>query len=473
MKRTTIFALSGAGVLAAVFALSSTAEPNKPAGNAPKVKKGAHESDVAAQMDKLVEAEWGKQKLDASELSDDAEFLRRATLDITGQIPTSDDARAFLLSNDPDKRHKKIDELLDSPLYAEHWAFTWAQRLLEGSKLLMFQGDRAGSYKQWFRESFASNKPYNQFVTEIVGAEGDTDSNGATAWLVSLQDAGEAGMAASAARNFLGLQIQCAQCHDSKVNDWKRPDFWGVAAFFSRTKVRRVIDPQTKMPTGTFEIIDLPRGESAIPDTNPPQVIEPKYLEGKELYRPGGKPEKTREFKNPKKPENSFIGGRRPGHHESPVQPRCLRPHDRRLQGERLRPQAPDPHHLQHEGLPALQQAEPHERQGRALLLARQARRAHSRPDVLLAHGRHRTRERPRPRHGSRPRRTDETALPRRLCLPLRQRRRRIGGCVQRDDPSGASPHEQSPDPERPESHRDLDAGQDPAEVRDRGSAAG
>lgn len=312
MRKNTLFALAGASALAALVALSwpntITAETKKPVAAAPKAKKGSQETEVAAQIDALIAAEWAAQKLDASDLADDSEFLRRATLDITGQIPTADDARAFLMNNDPDKRRKKIDELLESPLYAEHWAFTWSQRLLGGSRLLQINGGRAGSYKQWFREAFANNMPYNKYVHEIVAAEGDSDSNGATAWLVSLQDAGEAGMAASASRHFLGVQIQCAQCHDSKVNDWKMPDFWGVAAFFSRTRVRRVIDPETKMPTGVFEIIDLPRGEAAIPETNPPQVVDPRFLEGKALPRPGGTP-KGLKVKTPKNPDRAFVAG--------------------------------------------------------------------------------------------------------------------------------------------------------------------
>ena len=140
MKRTTLFALSSAIALAAFIALAwpqaSTAEPKKPVANVPKAKKGSQETEVASQIDALIAAEWATQKLEASDLADDSEFLRRATLDITGQIPTAEDARAFLMNNDPAKRQKKIDELLESPLYAEHWAFTWAQRLLEGSKLL-------------------------------------------------------------------------------------------------------------------------------------------------------------------------------------------------------------------------------------------------------------------------------------------------------------------------------------------------
>ena len=162
------------------------------------------------------------------------------------------------------------------------------QRLRGDSKIL--QNPAAGGVpRQWFRDAFAANMPYRQFVNEIVGAEGDSQTNGAAAWVVSLQDSMAAGMASSATRNFLGIQIHCAQCHDSKVNDWKQKDFWGVAAFFARTRVRRVMDPETKMPTNVFEIMDLPRGEVAIPDTNPPQVIEPKFLEGGILFRPGGK----------------------------------------------------------------------------------------------------------------------------------------------------------------------------------------
>lgn len=311
MKRTTFFTLTSAAALAGALLLSlgSSAEPKKPEPALPKGKKGAPEVEIAADLDKAIAAEWDKQKIDPSGTAEDGEFLRRATLDITGEIPTSDEARAFLMSNDPDKRRKKIDELLDSPLYAEHWAFTWAQRLLSGSKILQ-AGDRYGSggYRQWFREAFASNKPYNQFVSDLVGAEGTTESNGATAWLVSLQDSGEAGMAASATRNFLGIQIQCAQCHDSKVNDWKQKDFWGVAAFFVRTKVRRVVDKDNPMMFKYFEVLDLPRGESGIPDMEPVTVVEPRYLEGKELYRPGGKP-KTKEFKNQRNPDRSFIAG--------------------------------------------------------------------------------------------------------------------------------------------------------------------
>ncbi|MBI2922281.1 MAG: DUF1549 domain-containing protein [Planctomycetes bacterium] len=306
MKRSTAFTLASTVLLGTAAALlaprSITAEPGKPGRKTP-----APEVSVSEQLDRLIEQEWQKQNLQPSEMSDDAEFLRRVTLDITGQIPTAEAARAFLMSNESDKRRRKIDELLESPLYAEHWSFLWMQRLLGGTKVL--QNPAAGTTaRQWFREAFASNMPYKQFVNEIVGAEGDSQSNGAAAWVVSLQDSEAAGMASSATRNFLGIQIHCAQCHDSKVNDWKQKDFWGVAAFFARTRVRRIIDPETKMPTGVFEIMDLPRGEVAIPDTNPPQIIEPKYLEGGILFRPGGKPQ-VKEFKPKNNPDRKFLAG--------------------------------------------------------------------------------------------------------------------------------------------------------------------
>ena len=163
-----------------------------------------------------------------SEPCSDAEFLRRASLDTIGVLPTADEARAFLADTDPKKREKLIERLLVHPAWADFWANKWAD-------LLRPAPDHAGVksvyvLNQWLRETFRANLPYDQFVREIITAEGNTHRHGPA---VVYRDKREPeGFTTMFSQLFLGVRLDCAKCHHHPNEKWGQDDFYRFAAFF-------------------------------------------------------------------------------------------------------------------------------------------------------------------------------------------------------------------------------------------------
>ena len=167
----------------------------------------------------------------ASEVCDDATFLRRLTLDITGQLPTVAEATEFLADADPAKRDKCIDRLLACADYADYFANKWSA-LLRNKRVS--PDHQSGNYlfHDWIRDSFYDNKPYDQFVREILTASGDVQSDPPTEWF--RQVATPTAQMEDTAQLFLGTRIQCAQCHHHPYEKWSQQDYYSLAAFFSQ-----------------------------------------------------------------------------------------------------------------------------------------------------------------------------------------------------------------------------------------------
>jgi hypothetical protein len=166
-----------------------------------------------------------------SEVCDDATFMRRAYLDITGLTPTEDAVRAFLADSDPGKRDRLVDQLVDSPQYADLFANKWNMVLRNKRRE---QQDMRGHYAfyLWIRDSLAENKPYDQFVRELIGAAGDVATNPSATWFREVSEANQ--QVEDTAQLFLGLRIQCARCHHHPFEKWSQDDYYSFAAFFSR-----------------------------------------------------------------------------------------------------------------------------------------------------------------------------------------------------------------------------------------------
>jgi hypothetical protein len=175
-----------------------------------------------------------------SELCDDATFMRRVSLDITGTLPTAEQAEAFLSDTNPNKRDRLIDQLLDSPEYADLFANKWNLVLRNRRRQAE---DVSGTYyfHQWVWESIAANKPYNEFVSEIITATGDSTFNPAVVWYREVNENNE--QVEDVAQLFLGVRIQCARCHHHPFERWSQDDYYGLSAFFSRLG-------QKNMPAG-------------------------------------------------------------------------------------------------------------------------------------------------------------------------------------------------------------------------------
>ncbi|MCE9563587.1 MAG: DUF1549 and DUF1553 domain-containing protein [Planctomycetes bacterium] len=210
--------------------------PATPTKTTPSVKGSTKD---AAELAKLIDAEivreLAAEKLSASSRCSDDEFLRRTYLDITGTIPTADKAREFLDSKDSDKRAKLLDELLADPHYGRRMADIWTAKL--------FPIDSANRFvlkeplHKWFEEEFNKNVPWNKLVTALVTAEGTVENNPATTYFLANRSVDK--LTDTTAQHFMGIQLQCAQCHNHPFTTWKQTEYWGMATFYSKISVDR------------------------------------------------------------------------------------------------------------------------------------------------------------------------------------------------------------------------------------------
>lgn len=164
-----------------------------------------------------------------SALCDDATFLRRVTLDTIGTLPTAAEARTFLASTDPQKRAKWVDALLARPEYADYWALIWSDLLRVDRDAITAPG--AVGMTRWLRRQFAENRPYDAFVRDIVTAEGSTTAESPAAFYKVLQTPEV--MSRSLSQLFLGVRIECAQCHHHPSEKWSQDDYFALAGFFT------------------------------------------------------------------------------------------------------------------------------------------------------------------------------------------------------------------------------------------------
>jgi len=230
-------------------------------------------------------AGWRSAGVEVAPLADDAEFHRRLALDLTGTIPTAQAAERFVLDEAADKRERLVDALLASDDYARYWAEVYAGLLL-GQALPTRKKLRAGTV-DWLEEALREGRPYDAMVAEILTATGDIPEGreGSYLFVRGRQNQVEA-LAGATARIFLGVQIECAQCHDHPYYDqYKREDFYRFAAYFGRTRVRIAKKEKNKKKGPLVVAIkERPRGEVHLPlaDGSPGAVIEPRFL-GREV----------------------------------------------------------------------------------------------------------------------------------------------------------------------------------------------
>jgi hypothetical protein len=187
---------------------------------------------VHNEIDRLVYQRLQKLGHLPSEGCTDAEFLRRASLDAIGTLPTAEETMAFLEDKSPDKRAKLIDRLLDHPAWADHWAVKWGD-LVRGNP------SRVGVkpvflMDQWLRDVFRQNKPYDQFVRELLTAQGSTHKSGPPALFRDKRTPEDASGFVS--QVFLGVRLECAKCHHHPSEKWDQKDYYQFAAFFSGTR---------------------------------------------------------------------------------------------------------------------------------------------------------------------------------------------------------------------------------------------
>ena len=182
-------------------------------------------------IDQLVGAKLNNIRVLPSELCTDEQFLRRATIDITGRLPTEEEYLAFMADTDAAKRAKLVDRLLDRKEFSEIWAMKWAE-------LLMVKSNNQVSYKSmflysnWLTDKIANNVPINKMIEEILSASGGTFGNPPTNYYQIERDTLK--VAENVAQQFMGLRTQCAQCHNHPFDRWTMDDYYSFAAFFAQ-----------------------------------------------------------------------------------------------------------------------------------------------------------------------------------------------------------------------------------------------
>jgi hypothetical protein len=258
------------------------------AGDVPRKEAGGRldARALAGLIDKAIQQRLTADKEMPAPLADDAEFLRRAYLDLTGVIPPADKVAPFLDSKQPDKRARLIDELLASPSYGRHMGDLWQEVLLT-QRDIYSRGLPDEPLVSWFAEGFNSNKPWDKQVTELLTSTGTQEQNGATTFFLALRYPDK--INDTVCRVFLGIQLQCAQCHNHPFTSWKRTEYWGMAAFFAKVddgapqKLFKVKAPNV-VEASTIQKKRLP--DSAL-------KVSPRFLGGespklnnKEPYRP-------------------------------------------------------------------------------------------------------------------------------------------------------------------------------------------
>lgn len=224
-------------------------------------------------IDRMVADRLQKLNILPSGLCSDAEFLRRVYLDIIGRIPTPAEARQFLDDAQGDKRASLVSDLLKRPEYADLWTLRWADLLRVDRKKLGHK--QAHEYHRWIHDSFAQNKPFDQFAREILTVKGRLNNAPQSNFYRAVDGPGN--QANTVSQVFLGVRIACAQCHHHPFDRWSQTDYYGMASLFSQVKRKGTSrgeyltaagNPVTKHPRSGARVFAHPLGEP-MPDESP------------------------------------------------------------------------------------------------------------------------------------------------------------------------------------------------------------
>src|SRR5712692_88286 len=220
-------------------------------------------------IDELIDAKLKRLKIQPSPVVDDAEFLRRVSLDLIGLAPTPEEIRAFVAdkSESRAKRSRVIDQLLARPEYVDTWTLKWGD-LLQSSR--RYLGDKGmWEFREWIRDSIAQNKPYDKFVYELLSARGTSYENPAANFFRVTRSA-KVSMEKTT-QLFMGVRLVCTQCHDHPFEKWTQNQYYEMAAFFASVGLK------PGFQSGD-EIIYDKREDNEVKHPKTGRVVPPKYL---------------------------------------------------------------------------------------------------------------------------------------------------------------------------------------------------
>jgi hypothetical protein len=192
-------------------------------------------------VDRFTAKKWRELNIAPSGLCTDEQFIRRAYLDLTGTLPDAKDIIAFAADKDAAKRDKLIDRLLDTPEYAYYFANKWADILRVKRRNQPNRAYGTFAFHTWIREAVAADKPYDEFVRDILCAIGDETKSPPTVWYKEVKT--PENFVDDVSQVFLGQRLACANCHHHPYEKWSQDDYWGVAAFFARVGTKAVPTP--------------------------------------------------------------------------------------------------------------------------------------------------------------------------------------------------------------------------------------
>ncbi len=241
-------------------------------------------SALAEKIDRLVAKKWAEAKVQSAAGADDAEFMRRVYLDLAGRVPTVAEARAFLEDGATERRANLVEQLLSSPRYVTHFTNVWRALLIPEAGNNFQVRLQQPNFEDWLKKQVARNVGYDSLVRDLLTAKVGQDgggfnlsglvgSTGPLPYYLAKEYKPE-NLAASTARVFLGISVECAQCHNHPFAAWKRDQFWSFAAFYSGIESNRVMD--FLVPGAE----DQAKHEIAIPGTT--QKVSARYLDGAE-----------------------------------------------------------------------------------------------------------------------------------------------------------------------------------------------
>lgn len=228
-------------------------------------------ADLVEQVDAKLQNNWQQQGIRVAQPASDTEFLRRVYLDLTGRIPVPFEVYEYLQADPATRREQLVEQLLDSRDHATHLATVWRKLLLpDGVDTNIYGG--TGKFDEWLADRFDKNVPYDELVRQLLLAEGRVSDSGPILFYAALKLNPEE-LAAKTARTFLGMRMECAQCHDHPFDDSISQEiFWGYAAHFAQ-----ISRPKGKieMTSSVLRVRDNSRGEVTLPDSDevvPPQL---------------------------------------------------------------------------------------------------------------------------------------------------------------------------------------------------------
>ena len=288
IDRTENGGIKTASVGAVPAAESPLAVATIPAAWKPVEVNSQPRHEVVQQIDLTLEELWRANQIDPALPADEEELLRRVFLDLCGRTPSVHEIRSYLADKSPNRYEQLVDRLLQHRDHASHLAMIWRSFLIpEGVDLTAFGG--VDAFDRWLADRFGKNEPYDMTVRSLLLAEGRLSRSGPLLFYSAAKLDPDL-LAARSARVFLGMRLECAQCHNHPFEPWTQEEFWGFAAFFAQ-----ISRPQgdLKAVSTVMQVRDVDHGEVKLPKTD--SVIAPHFLNGEHRQGPDRKPDASPE----------------------------------------------------------------------------------------------------------------------------------------------------------------------------------